>query len=185
MAKGNLPIKAIFLVGFMGSGKTSVGRALAELLGWDFVDLDDRIVAREGHSVGEIFAQSGESTFRRAEAVALREIIAHLNQRDGVIVALGGGAFVQADNSDLLAKAGQPVIFLDAPVEELWRRCEENVERPLRRDRQQFRALYETRRPHYLKASVYMDTHQQRVETIAANIASHLGLTPTNVRQER
>ena len=69
------PVRAVFLVGFMGAGKTSVGRALSRRLGWRFEDLDDRIQAREGRSVSEIFQQSGEAGFRQAERAALAELL--------------------------------------------------------------------------------------------------------------
>ncbi len=94
-------IRAVFLVGFMGAGKTSVGRALSRRLGWDFEDLDDRIQAREQRTIDEIFERSGEAYFRRAEHEALRELIVGLSSSPRVI-ALGGGAFAQAHNARLL-----------------------------------------------------------------------------------
>ena len=77
-------------------------------------------------------------------------------------VALGGGAFAQANNAALLEEAGVPTIFLDAPVEELFRRCQEQqLDRPLRGDLEEFRRLYESRRPCYLKAAVRIETGGQ------------------------
>jgi len=69
-------VRAVILVGFMGAGKTSVGRALGGRLGWRFQDLDERVQAREGRSVADIFRESGETEFRRAEHAALRELLA-------------------------------------------------------------------------------------------------------------
>ncbi len=124
--------RAIFLVGFMGAGKSTVGKALASQLGWEFEDLDDRIVARERRSIEQIFRESGEAEFRHAEQAALRALLLESGSVARV-VALGGGAFVQAENADLLAQTGAPAVFLDAPVEVLFRRCqiEQQVERPL------------------------------------------------------
>src|SRR5205807_857859 len=77
-ARRDAPVRAIFLVGFMGAGKTSVGRALSRKLGWRFEDLDDRIHAREGRTIPEIFQQSGEAEFRRSELAALRDLLADM-----------------------------------------------------------------------------------------------------------
>ena len=173
------PARAVFLVGFMGAGKSSAGRALARQLDWPFEDLDERIQAREQRSIEQIFRESGEPEFRRAEHDALRELLAELGPSPRV-VALGGGAFVRAENAALLEQAGVPVVFLDAPVEELFRRCqqERQVERPLRRDPEQFRRLYEARRPHYLAAALRIETHGKEIDAVAAEVARALGLQP-------
>jgi shikimate kinase len=165
----------------MGAGKTSVGRALSHQLGWSFEDLDDRIQAREGRTIETIFRESGEAAFRKAEHMALRELISELGNSPKII-ALGGGAYVQPDNAALLKASGIKTIFLDGPVEELFRRCQEqNLERPLlRSNADHFRALYETRRPHYLKASLRIETQGKAVETIANEVAGALGFASTN-----
>jgi shikimate kinase len=178
---------AIFLVGFMGAGKTSVGRALERRLHWTFEDLDDRIERREKRTVAEMFRDSGESVFRRAEHNALQELIEELRGGSQRVVALGGGAFTQADNAALLHASGWPTVFLDAPVEELWRRCTrqasgQSVERPLLRDREQFGKLYESRRKSYAKASITMETGNREVEAIAAEIAETLHLRKLSIR---
>ena len=168
-------MRAVFLVGFMGAGKTSVGRALSRKLGWRFEDLDDRIQAREGRTIPEIFEQSGEAEFRRSEVAALRELLAELESGPG-IAALGGGAFVQEEVASLLEEAGVTV-FLDAPAEELWQRCaEDGTERPLRRKEAEFRQLYEARRPRYLQARIHVDTEGLAIEQIVDHIVSGLGL---------
>ena len=173
-------IRAVFLVGFMGAGKTSVGRALSRRLGWEFEDLDDRIQAREKRKIEEIFERSGEAYFRRAEHEALRELIFGLSSSPRLI-ALGGGAFTQARNARLLAQGGFLTIFLDAPIEELFRRCQqEPVERPLRRDLQQFRELNEQRRPSYLKAALRIETSGKDIEMVAAEAARCLGFEEKN-----
>jgi shikimate kinase len=180
----------VCLVGFMGAGKSSVGRALGLRLNWIFEDLDDRIAAREGRSVPDIFRDSGESAFRRAEHAALQQVLEELRSGMARVVALGGGAFVQKENADLLQASGVPTVFLDAPVEELWQRCcsqaaEAGVERPLLQNMDQFRKLYETRRGSYSRASLKVQTGNRPVEAIAAEIAKMLGLKEIALRTEQ
>jgi shikimate kinase len=166
----------VFLVGFMGAGKSSVGLALANRLGWPFEDLDQRIQAQEKRTIEQIFRESGEPEFRRLEHAALRDLLSGLGASRRV-VALGGGAFVQPENAALLESAGLATVFLDAPPEELFRRCQqEPVDRPLRKDQEQFHRLYESRRPHYLKAGIHLETAGETVESVAACIAQGLGL---------
>jgi len=172
---------AVFLVGFMGAGKSSVGRALGQRLNWIFEDLDDRIERRQGQSVAEIFRAGGEQEFRRAERAALQAVLEELPRGASRIIALGGGAFVQKGNAALLKAAGVPTIFLDAPVEELWRRCLEQAskvgaQRPLLGSTERFCALYEARRNGYSKASLRIETGNRSVEEIANEIARTLGL---------
>ena len=170
-AAERVPVRTVFLVGFMGAGKSSVGRALSLCLGWGFEDLDDRIQAREGRSIGQIFRESGEAGFRRAETAALRELVGELGSHPRV-VGLGGGAFVQTENAALLAQTQAPLVFLDAPVEELFRRCgQEKVERPLQQDWERFRQLYEARRPHYMTGTVLVETAGKSVDAVAAEVA--------------
>ena len=168
--------RTVFLVGFMGAGKTSVGRALSRRLGLPFEDLDDRIQHREGRTIEQIFRESGEAEFRKAETAALRELLAELGSSLRV-VALGGGAFVPSGNAALIEAAEVHSVFLDAPVEELLRRCEQEPKaRPLRHDRGQFRELYEKRRRSYLRAAVRIETNGKDVDTVAAEVACSLGL---------
>ncbi len=171
---------AVFLIGFMGAGKSSVGAALGRRLNWSFEDLDDRIERRERRTVPQIFRESGEPAFRRAERSALQDVLEGIHNQVR-IVALGGGAFVQTGNAELLRSAGVPIIFLDAPVEELWERCckqasEAGAERPLLRSLEQFRELHEKRRPHYSEASVTIQTGGRTVDEIVEEIAAKLGL---------
>lgn len=171
----------LFLVGFMGAGKSSVGRLLGQRLNWLFEDLDERIERRERRTVAEIFRDSGEPEFRRAEHEALCQVLEELRSGVARIVALGGGAFVQPENSKLLEQVGVQVVFLDAPAEELWQRCcrqaaESGAERPLLRSWAEFRSLYHARRKHYTKAALKIETVEREVESIAAEIAEKLGL---------
>ena len=174
----------------MGAGKTSVGRALGQRLNWVFEDLDDRIAARERRTVAEIFRDSGESEFRRAEHAALQHVLRELRSGGARIVALGGGAFVQRENAALLKASSLPTVFLDAPVEELWQRCclqasQSGTERPLLRTLEEFRQLYETRRSGYSGTLLQIQTRSRTVETVAAEIAEALGLTKIEMRMEQ
>jgi shikimate kinase len=168
--------RTVFLVGFMGAGKTSVGRALSRRLGLPFEDLDDRIEGREGKTIAQIFQEAGEAEFRRVETAALCELLTELGSSSRV-VALGGGAFVQPVNTALIDEANAHSVFLDAPVKELLRRCEqEKKERPLRQNPKQFRELYEKRRRSYIKAALRIETYGKDVDAVAAEVACSLGL---------
>jgi shikimate kinase len=167
---------AIALVGFMGAGKTTVGRALATKLGWCFEDLDDRIQAHDGRTIEQIFHHSGEPAFRSLERQMLQEAIHSLNA-SAFVLSLGGGAFVDDKNLECLRESGIPAVFLDAPAEELFRRCEQpGVIRPLLRDRKYFLDLYQRRKPAYLKAAIRVETAGKEIAAIADEIISRLGL---------
>lgn len=168
--------RIVALTGFMGSGKTTVGQQLAELLGWEFVDLDAVIEQREKTAIREIFARRGEAEFRRIEHLALRELVAECEQP--TVVALGGGTFLQPENEMALQSAGVRTVFLEVPVEEMFARCatgeaEENL-RPLARDAENFRRLYEARLRGYRKANLIVDAAGKTPEEIAVEIATWL-----------
>ena len=175
-------VRAVILIGFMGAGKSTVGRALSECLGWRFEDLDRRIERREQRRVHEIFRDSGELEFRRAEHAALKELLSELRTGFKRIIALGGGAFVQEQNAKLVRAANIPTVFLDAGVEELWGRCRRQAtaegmdHRPLLTSFLGFRELYNARRPHYLKALFRQDTSGMTVDEVAAEVITVLGL---------
>jgi shikimate kinase len=169
---------AIALVGFMGAGKSTVGTEIALRIGWRFLDLDQFIEGRQRKTIEQIFREQGEPAFRRLECVAVRDAI---NGSDStpVVLALGGGAFMEPEVQNCLREANVPAVFLDAPVAELFRRCEQpGVERPLRRNPDQFRKLYQQRRPQYLKAQICVDTSGKPVSDVAQEIISGLKLVP-------
>lgn len=171
--------RAVFLAGFMGSGKNTVGHELARRLGWIFVDLDARIEARERMPIPDIFRLHGEPTFRAAETAALHDLLADVLDHP-TVVALGGGAFTQENNRQLLH--AWPTVFLDAPVQELWERCcrhelELGVARPLRGDLDQFTELHAHRLPFYRQASVVIETSGKRIADICNEITHALQLT--------
>jgi len=179
------PVRAVVLVGFMGAGKTSVGRELGRQLGWQFVDLDDRVQTRERRTIAEIFRSSGEAEFRRAEHEALRELLNEV-ESERLVVAVGGGAFARSENASLLEGSFIATIFLDASADELWKRCcDDRTERPLRRDEREFRQLYESRRPRYLDAKLHIDTSGKEISRIANEIAGSLGINQPSSVQEK
>lgn len=142
--------RTIYLVGFMGSGKSTIGKRLAETIGVPFVDLDDDIEAAAGRSIADIFANEGEAAFRDAEHAALR---ARATSGGAAVVALGGGAFTFARNRDLLQGAGHTV-WLDCPYELAHQRVAGFEHRPLAKDPVRFRALYDQRVADYSLAEI-------------------------------
>ncbi len=170
-------VHAVFLVGFMASGKSSVGQELARRLDWDFVDMDARIEYRERQTIPEIFRDRGEPGFRLAETSALRDLLTEPLQRNRV-VALGGGAFVQEMNRELLRQ--WPSVFLEATAAELWRRSlTDGVERPLREGPKQFAKLYAERLPFYRQASLVIETTGKQLGSICVEIEGALQLKGT------
>jgi shikimate kinase len=164
----------VFLIGFMGCGKTTVGELLSQCLGWQFEDLDRRIQARAGATIPEIFSNHGEARFREIEREALLKLIDEM-ALNPTVVALGGGTFVQPENRSLLKQLAFPTVFLDADVEDLWQRCRSlEGERPLARDENQFRQLHEARRSFYMEAAMRVDTRGKDAEAVAAEIACRL-----------
>jgi len=141
----------IYLVGFMGSGKSTIGRLLAERLGWQFADLDEEIEAQQATTIAELFDKMGEPEFRRIESTALRKHVRTIECGRPTVVALGGGTFVQADNFELLENHGV-TIWLDCPLEMVRHRVEHATHRPLARDRQRFEELFHGRQAAYGKA---------------------------------
>jgi len=167
---------AVSLVGFMGAGKTTIGQALAAKLGWRFVDLDDLIVKRGGRTIPEIFQQDGEVAFRDLEQQLLQQAI-RPSQAGGAVLSLGGGAFIDNTNQQLLRENGIPAVFLDASAEELFDRCQQpGVYRPLLSDRDGFSALYERRRPAYMNAAFCIQTAGREIASIVDEIMTQLGL---------
>jgi shikimate kinase len=142
---------ALFLVGFMASGKSTVGRALARHLGWRFADLDEDIESREQLPISQIFEQHGEEAFRRAETAALQRRIQDVSRGVPWVVALGGGCFTRAENVDLIENHGVS-IWLDAPFEMIRARVACATHRPLARDPRRFEELFEERRAAYERA---------------------------------
>lgn len=150
----------------MGAGKSTIGRALARRLGWTFVDLDRWIEKRERRKIAQIFTNEGEAAFRAIEADMLTTVLAERNSP--TVLALGGGAWIQPANAEKLRSAGARVVFLDASIEQLRRRCGASAgKRPLFQDEEQFRSLYTTRRQSYMQAHMRVDTTGRTVGQVA------------------
>lgn len=162
---------AIFLTGFMGTGKSAVGRALAVRLGKPFIDLDAEVERRAGMSIARIFAEAGESHFRGLEAARLVEV-APLD----AVIATGGGAFVAAANRDAMRAHGS-VICLTADVDEILRRTAQDTTRPLLTgdDREaRVRRLLAERADAYAQADYRIDTTRKPIAWIVERIVAFL-----------
>jgi len=159
----------------MGAGKTTVGKTLAERLGWSFYDLDEAIEQREGKSIAQIFERLGENTFRKIETAALKDLLRR--SQDDCIIALGGGAFTQLGNRKALEKAGAVTVLLSAPVEELERRCQAaGRARPLARNKTRFKQLFQERQQAYALAQFRVETLKKDVAEVAEEIERILGI---------
>ena len=168
----------VLLVGFMGAGKTTVGRELARVLDWSFYDLDAIVEGRAGRTVPALFAEQGESGFRKLEAQALRELFQSLEDEPAV-VALGGGAFVQDAIRQIIRDYSASVVYLDVGLEEALRRCAAAPGcRPLLSDRERVTLLYEERLPFYRTADLEVRTDGKSPLEVAQEIASSLQLSP-------
>ena len=145
----------LYLVGFMGAGKTTVAWALGKRAGWRVEDIDERIESREHRTVAAIFSQQGEPYFRQLERLALGELLPLRH----VIVATGGGTFVEPDNRALMLADGA-VAWLDVPLAQVIERVPADGRRPLASDRAQMEQLYARRQLAYAHAHVRIDaTH--------------------------
>lgn len=151
----------LYLVGFMGAGKSTIARALGRRLGWRVEDIDERIEARERRSVASIFAQHGETYFRNVERQVLRDL---LPQRQ-IIVATGGGTFAEADNRALMLADGA-VAWLDLTLQQVIERVPADGRRPLAADRAQMEQLYLRRQLAYGQAHVRVDAFRPVPEVV-------------------
>ena len=152
----NLRLKrtpGIYVVGFMGSGKSTVGRLLAHRLGWSFFDTDEEIEAAEKSSITAIFETRGEPEFRRIETEILRQHVAWVERGRPAVLALGGGAFSAAENRRIVENNGLS-IWLDCPLDVVSRRVAPESHRPLARDPERFAELYKTRLETYRLADI-------------------------------
>jgi shikimate kinase len=163
----------IVLIGFMGAGKSSIGRELARRMSWQFVDLDRWIEKRERRRISQIFAEQGESAFRQMETEALDAVLQERTTQ--TVLALGGGAWIQPANAERLKAAGARVIFLDADIDELRARCGAKAQRrPLFADEERFRRLHADRYEFYMQADVRIDTTRRSVVGVAKEIVQLL-----------
>jgi len=168
MAGGN-----IFLVGMMGAGKTTLGRALAQRVGLEFVDTDRVLVERTGVPVATIFEIEGEDGFRRRES----GVIAELARHRGCVVATGGGAVLSEENRRVMRAAGT-VIYLRARLESLWERTRHDTSRPLLATpdpRATLAQILEMRDPLYREAAhLVVETGSQSAATLVNRVMAAL-----------
>jgi shikimate kinase len=155
----------IYLVGFMAAGKTTLAHALARRLGWRAEDVDALIEARERRTVAEIFARDGEPYFRALE----RQVILSLVAVRHVVVATGGGTFVDPENRAAINADGVSV-WIDVPFDTLIARIPADGRRPLANDRLQMAMLYESRRLAYQQAQVRLDAAVARPEALVEEL---------------
>jgi shikimate kinase len=138
----------------MGCGKSKIARALAQSLNMPVIDLDQSITARTGRTPAQLINEEGERAFRRIETETLREV---LQSGNAGIIALGGGAWIEAENRELINQCGCASVWLDVPFEVCWSRIESGAdERPLGKTRSQAHELYERRRPVYQLATTHI-----------------------------
>ena len=159
----------IYLVGFMGSGKSTVARALAKRLDWQPLDIDELIEQREHQTVSDLFARRGEAYFRAAERTVLLD---QLGSRH-VVVATGGGTFVDPQNRAVINNDGLSV-WLDVPLDRLIPRVPADGRRPLAADRAEFERLYAARRPAYALAHRRLDAAHASVNALVEQLAEWL-----------
>lgn len=168
----NLKLKrtpGIYLIGFMGCGKTTIGRSLAEKIGWRFVDLDDEIEREQRQSIVQIFETQGEEAFRALEAAALKSRVRRVQMGHPMVVALGGGAFTQPETIEMLDNNGV-TIWIDTAFPIVKKRVANSAHRPLARDPLKFQALYYARREFYERAHYRVELHQDNSEAVVDDI---------------
>ncbi|HUX37477.1 MAG TPA: shikimate kinase [Rectinemataceae bacterium] len=171
MAASEIP--PLVITGFMGSGKTTVGKILATRLGRDFIDMDALIEAEEGMTVAGIFEKRGEAYFREREA----ECCARLAAREACVISTGGGALVDPANRALFKDAF--VVCLDADPEEIFERLKDDGSRPLLNDpdpRRRIADLLASRRSAYAQLRWHVDTRARSAEEVADEIERLLDL---------
>lgn len=166
----------LVLVGFMGCGKTTVARHLAQNCGLRYVDLDEMVVEQAGgRSIPELFKTEGEAGFRRRESAALRSLLG----RQGLVVATGGGVVGSDDNLQLLRNLGF-VVWLDASMEDMWRRVCANSNRPMLHvadPRGEAERLWRERLPRYRKAAhLRIETEGLSADEVACGVSASAAL---------
>jgi shikimate kinase len=170
----------IYLTGFMGCGKSTIGPILANTIGYDFVDVDRRIEQEEGKSVNQIFTEKGEKHFRDLE----RTVLLKVSSLPHTVISLGGGTVTVPENLELILNTGL-VIYLKITPEQLFLRLRHRSDRPLLRSadggrlsdeelRERIRLLYEAREPLYAKATLIIPTDEKRLGLTVDKIVKQL-----------
>lgn len=159
----------IFLVGFMGAGKTTIGRALARKLNYKFADLDEEIERRTGKSVREIFTHDGEPEFRRLENTTLCEFAGS----SGLVVSLGGGTYIPQNTRQRVKEIGITV-WIDCPLEVCWSRVAKDTGRPLLKTYPEMETLLDSRIPAYRDVDIIIQTDSDDPALAVAQILGAL-----------
>jgi shikimate kinase len=159
----------IYLVGFMAAGKTTLAQALARRLGWRAEDVDLLIEARERRTVADIFARDGEPYFRSLERQVIYSLLPHRH----LVIATGGGTFVDPENRAAINADGVSV-WIDVPFDVLLSRIPADGRRPLANDRVQMAMLYENRRLAYQQAHLRLDAARARSEELVEQLIERL-----------
>lgn len=165
------PLINIVLIGFMGTGKSTVGKRLAKILDWEFIDTDAAIEELTGCSVTDLFRLHGETRFRSEEAL----LVKRLSEQKGCIIATGGGTVLNPENWELLAEHGI-LVQLYATVETILERvgARPNTRPLLKGSREMIEALWEARQETYAKAHMVVDTTEKDIEEVAGEILVRL-----------
>jgi len=147
-------MQTIVITGFMGCGKSNVARELARRLDVPMIDLDDRITAREGRTPAQLITEAGEDQFRAIETNTLLDL---LQTKEARVIALGGGAWIESANRDLIDRYGCLSVWLDTPFAVCWQRISASTEdRPLGKTVEQAEARFNLRRPFYSLARIHI-----------------------------
>ena len=156
----------ILLTGFMGAGKTTVGRKLAKRLGYFFIDTDQEIEKEQGCSINDIFKYGGESCFRDMET----DLLKRLQSRENSVLATGGGMVMRSQNRELMQSLGKRV-YLKVSFKEIFRRIREDKKRPLfQQDEEKIREILEERIPIYEQVECIIDTHNMNSSQMVTEI---------------
>jgi shikimate kinase len=163
----------IYLIGPMGVGKTSIGRQVAERLGWDFLDTDHELIERTGADIGLIFEKEGETGFRRRESDVLTSVV----DRDRLVVATGGGMVIAAENRELMRSTGY-VVYLTSSLGSQVERTRRGKHRPALEDGDaaaKLREMREAREPMYREIAHFtLQTDRRNPRAVAAGLCDHL-----------
>lgn len=161
-------MQPIVITGFMGSGKSRVAREIARRLNIAVIDLDERITTRTGRSPAQLIVEDGEAAFRLVETEMLREV---LQNNEAKVIALGGGAWIQPANRELVEQYGCLSVWLDVPFEMCWSRiAASEEERPLGKTREEALLRYEQRRPVYELAQLHIECREETFEELVSRI---------------
>ena len=185
MAGESLRKERIYLTGFMGSGKSTIGPILANTIGYDFVDVDRMIEKTVGLSIDQIFKEHGEAHFRNLE----RALITELSARSHLVISLGGGTIADPDNFRSISSSGI-LVYLKATPEQIFKRLHHKTDRPTLKDiagerlsdeqlRARIQDLYQKREPFYSRADIIIRTDERKVgmtvDQIVKKLSSYLG----------